>query len=350
MKKYYNSVDEPVCELTELVYNHFGRSPMSWTQIDKYTEYAHNNQFVELVLSLYSYLRIGGNKPASINPSQLYKIIYKFQLASKELDYDVALLEECYLYFANYAITLYNLILNETERSAKNLKYTNVNSSDDRKKIGYLSAVIRSFSEIVYCDEHTIAGEIISPIRSPNNEYIIRRKFSHLNAFELYPELLSFPYESVDLYYVYQGGEPPCTDIVGNILTSDNISERLIGYCIITTSKGVKSVISSESEIDTLIGCVLDFSTRVLEKLKNMNLEERLWKKIECEYYSLKDLTEIIGIDWHPQKYDVSIPKISDLRRPVVKVNHDIALLTNSAAIKNKLFELNDPRVHWSRI
>jgi len=55
-KLLYNSVDKPVEELATLVYHHFGKAPMGWTGIDKLTEYAHNEQFVERVLELYHYV------------------------------------------------------------------------------------------------------------------------------------------------------------------------------------------------------------------------------------------------------------------------------------------------------
>jgi len=347
MKSYYDSIEIPVNELVELVYKHFGKNPMSWTKIDKLTEYAHGEQFVSLVFSLFERLKDQGGM-LDVNPSQLYKIIYKFQLAAKELDYIPESIMQCYMYFANYSVKLYNMIYSNAASNSMLIDYICINNKEELKKLLFLSAAIRSYSEVIYWDEHTIAGEIISPIMYTVDSFVIYRKYNNLNASELYKELADFPYKSIELYFLYNSKSPPHTDIVGNLLTTDNISEKIVGFYIALSSKeGTAKVVKSTEEIEYVTNIFVNYLTNMTKIFKDMSLEDRLWKKIECEYYSLKEIAEKCGIEWRPHKYDISVSKIANPQRPIVKANQEIASLNDESIIKKKLFELNDPRVHW---
>lgn len=68
LKKEYVDVSEPVQELALLVYNHFGKKPMGWTGIDKLTEYAHTEQFLERVFDLHNFLVESESIVDEINP------------------------------------------------------------------------------------------------------------------------------------------------------------------------------------------------------------------------------------------------------------------------------------------
>ena len=203
MKQIYIDVSEPVGELSDLVFNHFGKTPMGWTGIDKLTEYAHNEQFVERVFELYNYLSSTTDVFMEINPSQYYKIIYKFQLASKSLEVDVDNLTECYFFMANYAIRVYNYCFERIERFVGEHSFVNIVNDRQAKKIALLSASLRSYSETLYCDEHTIAGEIYSPILMQDG-IVIAREYRWLNALELREELLDCPYKAINIYIKYR--------------------------------------------------------------------------------------------------------------------------------------------------
>ena len=347
-KNLYNSVDTPVKELATLVYHHFGKAPMGWTGIDKLTEYAHNEQFVERVFDLYRYVSTHEQLLRGINPSQYYKIFYKYQLASKSLPIDVGQLTECYHYLANYAIKTYNRNIAEVEQTIKQNQFLAITSTKTSQQIALLSALLRSFSEALYCDEHTVAGEIYSPIEMGNSTYIVR-KYAMINAKELRIELENCPVSAVDIFVEYQGlTQQPVTDIVGNLLITQNILPLMKSYRVeVVDTKGTRSCVDDQNKLDELIGYFRDIIPQLVNGYKKMSLEERLWKKIECEYFALKPFCDIVGIDWRPKRYELDVDKLSDPQRPIVQANIALSALTDKEKILNKLIELNDPRVHW---
>lgn len=347
-KTLYSSVDKPVEELATLVYHHFGKAPMGWTGIDKLTEYAHNEQFVERVLALYQYVSTHNELLRGINPSQYYKIFYKYQLASKSLPIDAGELTNCYHYLANCAIRTYNRNLTEIEEAIKERDFSPINSVEIAQRVSLLSALLRSFSETLYCDEHTIAGEIYSPIEYGDSTYIVR-KYIMLNAKELRSELADCPVSGINIYCEYQGlSQKPVTDIVGNLLITENILPKIKSFRVeIVDLKGVQHQITDSNCLGELIQYFQTIIPKLVGGYKGMAMEDRLWKKIECEYYALKPFCEAVGVDWQPKKYELDIEKISNPLRPIVKANLELLTLTDKDAILHKLIELNDPRIHW---
>lgn len=347
-KNLYNSVDMPVKELATLVYHHFGKAPMGWTGIDKLTEYAHNEQFVQRVLALYEYVSSHDHLLRGINPSQYYKIFYKFQLASKSLPLDVQQITECYHYLANYAIKTYNRNIAEIEQDIKQKQFLPIVSTETSQQVALLSALLRGFSEALYCDEHTVAGEIYSPIETGNSTYIVR-KYAMINAKELRVELENCPISAIDIFVEYQGlTQRPVTDIVGNLLITQNILPLMKSYRVeIVDTNGARSCVDDQNKLEELIEYFRDIIPKIVNGYKKMSLEERLWKKIECEYFALKPFCDIVGIDWRPQRYELDVQSISNPQRPIVKANIELSTLTNQEEILHKLIELNDPRVHW---
>lgn len=348
MKQIYTNVSEPIGELSDLVFNHFGKTPMGWTGIDKLTEYAHNEQFVERVFELYNYLSGTTAIFTRINPSQYYKIVYKFQLASKSLEVDVNKLTECYFFMANYAIYVYNQCFERIEKFVREHSFVNIVNDRQAKKIALLSASLRSYSETLYCDEHTIAGEIYSPIILQDG-IVIARKYRWLNAIELREELVDCPYKAINIYTKYKNiGEPPRTDIVGNLLTEVNISKYIYSFYIeiINVNDEVVPVISCE-DIDIILQYFKNIIPLLSKNYRKMSLQDRLWNKILCEYYAMKPYADMCGKNWKPIWYPLDINALENQDRPIVSANLKIANSCNEYAIKKMLFELNDPRVHW---
>ena len=346
-KALYNDVSQPVDELATLVFHHFGKAPMGWTGIDKLTEYAHNEQFVEKVLALFNYVSTHKDLIIGINPSQYYKIIYKFQLASKSLDYPVQRLVDCYYTLANYSVSVYNKELEQIEREVKNNRFITANKQN-AVDVAYLSALLRSYSEILYCDEHTIAGEIYSPIEI-GGDTIIARQYRWLDAKDLRSELQDGKYRSINIYALYHGlKQKAVTEIVGNLLINENILPSLKSFYIsVRYSDGSVKVVTDDAEIAEIADYFKSVIPRLVKSYKDMTMEDRLWKKVECEYYALKPFCDIAGLDWRPQHYPIDECMIADANRPIVKANQEISSLLDDEAVKQKLFILNDPRVHW---
>ncbi|MCI8368201.1 MAG: hypothetical protein HFJ81_01015 [Clostridia bacterium] len=347
-KSLYKDISQPVEELATLVFHHFGKAPMGWTGIDKLTEYAHNEQFVKKVLALYDYVLAHDDLIMGINPSQYYKIIYKFQLASKSLDYEAEHLSSCYYRLANYGISVYNHTLYQIEDEISSIEFTDITDARLKCEVAYLSALLRSYSETLYCDEHTIAGEIYSPI-DMDGDTVIARHYKWLDAKSLRSELRDCKYHGVKLYARYHGlKQKAVTDIVGNLLINENILSLLKSFYIeVIYTNGETKILTECEEIKEVTDYFKTIIPQLVNGYKNMSLQERLWKKIECEYYALKPFCDTVGIDWKPNKYPVDERLIADSNRPIVKANEEILTLTDDKEIKHKLFILNDPRVHW---
>lgn len=348
MKPLYEDVSIPVGELTTLVFKHFGKNPMSWTGIDKLTEYAHNEQFVNKVLDLYAYLKSADGLIEGINPSQYYKIIYKFQLASKSMEIDTSQLVDCYLFLANYAVRLYNKYFTEIQQFSEQAKFTEFSSGLLKRNVAYLSALLRGYSETVYCDEHTVSGEIFAPVPCKDG-FLIAKKYLLLNASELYPVLESCPYSYINIYVKYRDIPTELsTDIVGNLLVNINMIPYMESFYIEVADTDRRSTsVSTLNELFEIIQYFQSIVPRLADDYKALPLQDRLWKKIECEYYALKPVLDRVGENWKPVPYEITAEQLSP-NRAIVKANEEIAQITSDETVLEKLFELNDPRIHFS--
>lgn len=346
MKQMYKNVSEPVLELTKLVYNHFGKNPMGWTGIDKLTEYAHNEQFVDRVFELYNYLLQKPSLMLDINPSQYYKIIYKFQIASKSLDYTISRITDCYLFLANYAIRCYNYNYYNESHFIETAPFSTDKSMLER--VTYLSALLRSFSETLFCDEHTISGEIYSHLKKDDG-IVIARKYKWLNAYELRAELKDFLYSAIDIYIAYSHlPEEPNTDIVGNLLTNVRLNDYIQGYYIVIhKADGEQQIIESYDSLDWVIQYFEKYIYILSTNYKVLSIENRLWQKIRCEYYAMKPFLDECGIDWEPVSYDINIKDIQSGNRPIVEANNRLSQLQKEEDIIEQLYIINNPEVHW---
>lgn len=349
MKNKYEDVSEPVEELVTLVYNHFGTNPMGWTGIDKLAEYAHNSQFVSRVFELHEYLLNSEELLLGINPSQYYKIIYKFQLASKSLDYDIKKIEECYLYLANYSIKVYNYFGEHLIEKSAAYKFIEVTSELQVRQLSLLCAALRSYSEILFCDEHTIAGEIYAPMKIEDDIMIVR-KYRHLNALELRDELKDFPYKEITIYIRYKNiGKPIYTDIVGNLLIDIDITKFMSSFYLeVVDNKGnIMDLDSHEKIMEEIIEYLKYISPLLSKQYKKMEMEDRLWLKIVSEYYAMKPYADILLKEWEPVPYILDINAFSNANREIVKANLELEDMQHQEDTKKKLFILNDPRIHW---
>lgn len=349
IKSKYNSVDEPVRELATLVYNHFGKTPMSWTGIDKLTEYAHGEKFARTVLNMHDFLVNGDIGIEGINPSQYYKIIYKFQLATKSMEIERDRIVKCYFDLANYSIDCFNNLYNRTSLIARNCNYIPLRSEMERKKIGYLCGLLRSYCETVYCDEHTIAEEILSPIIVDDGN-VIASRLKYLNSQELNYLTKDVPVKEINIYIKYSKETKPLrTDIVGNLISDYNYSAFATGYYI--EYVGIDNNVYDNVSINDL-DHIVDYFSKLIRVLirdfKDMTLEKRLLRKIDCECFALKPYLDIVGIDWRQLRTSINLIEIQKSTRPIVFANTIIEELTDPEDIMEKLLDLNDPRKHWT--
>ena len=346
-KQLYKSISTPVNELSTLVFNHFGKAPMGWTGIDKLTEYAHTEQFVNRIFGMYDYLKDSDKLLEGINPSQFYKIIYKFQLASKSLSISPKKIQNCYYFLANYAIRLYNYNVDCIQSNLRLDCFTRIENDMVKRRVALLSALLRSYSETVYCDEHTIAGEIYSPLYL-DERVVIGRCYSMLDASALRDELIGCPVKNVRIFTHY-GLLPntPKTDIVGNLLITDNILPYMDSFYIEVTNDKGKTMPIDISDVDRLVSYFGNIIPELSNNYKEKTILEKLWMKVLCEYYALKPYCVATGIDWRPNQYEIDIDSISSTARPIVCANEEICSLSDESIILKKLIELNDPRVHY---
>ena len=346
-KQLYDSVATPSFELAMAAFHHFGKSPMGWTGVDKLTEYALDEQYVERIMDLYNYLRSSNTLLLGINPCQYHKFNFMFQFASKSLHCDMQKLLDCYLFLANYSVKIYNYQLDIIEQEIPQKVYISAAEQSAKQRITMLSALLRSYSETLYCDEHTIAGEIYSPITHGEDTYIVR-KFTLLRATELREELADCPIRDLAIYIRYKGlTQRPVTSIVGNLLITENMLPHIDAYYVEAVDVDGQLYTVDDDGIDAIISYFSRTIPVLIENYKRASLKERLWMKIECQYYATKPFCDKIGTNWRPEKYDIEIDRIANPLRPLVHANLALTTMKNENEILKGFIELNDPRIHW---
>ena len=181
-----------------------------------------------------------------------------------------------------------------------------------------------------------------------NGDTWIVHKYIMLDAVALREELRDCPIRKVNIYMCYHGlTQVPTTDIVGNLLITENILPKLIAYRVETEDTQGDIATLSPMQIDALITYFDRIIPLLVNNYKQLNIQDRLWMKVLCEYYALKPYCDDVGIDWHPTPYSIDVNTISSLERPIVRANEELAFLSDGESILEKLFELNNPKVHW---
>ena len=339
--EYYLSCDEVVSELVDTLYDHFGKAPLSWTKVDRLTEYLLDEQYIENVFQLKKHFSSTQYIIDKINPSQLIKIIYKYQIASKYRQYDIDTIQNYYLFLANYSIKVRNKRLQDINIFLKNNSFIRLNN-EEQAAINYLNATIRGLSEVLFYDEHTIAGEIYAPVYTDNGHCIIVRDFNYLNPFQLYSIAREQRICRVIVYCEYPGECNFETNLVGNIICNMQYAKKLIGAIVhVFYNDGSDEIITNINDCDEITHELILFLKEILTIILEKSIKERLWNKILCEHYAFSPVNE----HWRPKYYHLNMD-IEKENNIVVDINRRIGHLEQKEDIKALLYTLNDPKVH----
>ena len=342
----YVSIDDVLDEFVPMYLGHFGSMPMSWTSIDKLLEFSLSDEYVDACVKLSKYINDADNSILSINPSQYLKIAYRFQMATKSQKSIYKRSDEIYLLLCNSSVRSRALFDTEIMNKLSLLKFHDEFEDSEKRKIAYLNSLVRGYCELLYCDEHTIGGDIFGEYAYDKNAILVRR-FNELRPIEIHKEIKDFPYSEIHTYCSYENKFRFSSDIFGNLTNGESYVLKLNAWAIQTIDIDEKSSFLSPNEVDALIETLELWITKLTDLYKRKDRNQIAKIKLLCEYYSLKPLFDKVDGSWIPIYNDISTQEEGNEQNILVAANRKLMSINGLEQRASFVRELLDPRIKW---
>ncbi len=202
----------------------------------------------------------------------------------------------CYLlYYTNHFCQEGNNILYSQEEVTRRVDLHSFKELDNevRKLLGQIEGKLWSYTELVFPRWHNLGHEFHGPY-GYNGQLLLIKEWHDLDA-DLWSFSRSFKYNKIVCYHLFRDvkvsldihnrffSEKP---FIGNVEKSYiEIDGR-----IVNDSNALKIL---NNEIDELI-------KKGIVEVSKLGKKELLWKNAEVEFYTMKKLSETMGIDWKP--------------------------------------------------
>lgn len=344
----YNNIDEILDENISVLLSHNGDAPMDWTPTRQSALFALSGNYPATVLKLCDKVNYEVVHKVHLNPSQYMKSAYKFQIISKSMPYSIEDVSRCYFFLCNCAVLARQMVVEEGISFYKE-NALNFRKSDGytTKLVSYVNANLRAYCEAIFCDDHTIGGEIVGPVLVDGKPMVIR-DYHRLMHPDIPTGIAQIPIKRIRTFCIYD-----CTDIFidlnGNLQSAQNMVDGLLDYCIeITDYNNRVEFISSISQLSALLN---QFDEALLEYMtyyKSLDDSKRNELLIDNEYFALQPLFDFAQVDWKTasllnREYvvDNEYIKINKEKRKHLFEIMDIAEREQYAR------DMLDPRIKW---
>ena len=299
----FNSIDEILEELVWVFINHNGSKPMDWTPARKNVMFSLSEDFTERVFQLDSLIDDLLVENIYVSPSHYIKMAHKFQNACKSLAYSKNDVAKTYLNMCNNAVVRWQRDVKDILISMPEKVF--IESSDNNRiSVAYFNSLVRAFCEAIYCDDHTIGGDIVGPLDDKNGVLIVRQ-YIRLRPIELFDIMQEFKYESVISNCIYDDSSDIQIDLIGNLSKCDNMVSSLKSYCIeVIDTNGIKHQVTDEN-LEEYIEYFERWLTRITSHFQSLTINEQYRIMFDCEFYAIKPLLDKLSIPWVPKSYEL---------------------------------------------
>lgn len=344
----YNDIDEILDENISVLLSHNGDAPMDWTPTRQSALFALSGNYPTTIFKLCNIIDYDVVHKVRLNPSQYMKSAYKFQIISKSMPYSVEDVSKCYFFLCNCAVLARKIVIEDgiafySANSANFLKsdiYTN-------KLVSYINAGLRAYCEAIFCDDHTIGGEIVGPVLVDGKSMIIR-DYHRLISPDMPSGIAVLPIKRVRTFCIYD-----CTDIFidlnGNLQSAQNMVDGLLSYCIEVTDCNDKvQFISSPDELSRLLNQLDDALLAYMAYYKSLDNVKKTELLIDNEYFALQPLFDYAQIDWQAAS---SSNREYVVDNEYIKINKEkrkrLFEITDVTEREQYARDMLDPRIKW---
>lgn len=344
----YNDIDEILDENISVLLSHNGDAPMDWTPTRQSALFALSGNYPTTILNLCNKVGYDVVHKIRLNPSQYMKSAYKFQIISKTMTYSIEDVSKCYFFLCNCAVLSRQIVIEDGitfyKENRVNFQKSNIYIS---KLISYINAGLRAYCEAIFCDDHTIGGEIVGPVLVDNKPMIIR-DYHRLMTPYAPTEIAILPVKRVRTFCTYN-----CTDIFidlnGNLQSTQNMVDGLLSYCVeVTDYDNRVQFISSEDELSMLLNQLDKALIAYMTYYKSLDDVKKTELLIDNEYFALQPLFDYAQVDW---KTASSSNREYVVDNEYIKINKEkrkkLFEITDVAEREQYAREMLDPRIKW---
>ena len=336
----YTSVDEIIDDLIPVFLNHNGLIPMDWTPARKSVMFSLSEDFADRLIVLTAHLSEEDVELVYVSPSHYIKAAHKFQNACKGLSYNNNLVVSTYMDLCNAAVIGWNAEVKAIKRKLPYISFSDC-TAKLQEKIAYLNSLARAFSESIYCDDHTIGGDICGPISTAAGSLIVR-EYRRLRPIELFSILEEFKLKSVVIYCVYCNNYIK-VDLIGNLIQCDNMVNTLQKYYIeVVDTNDHTFIVTEEKQVEMLIAYLETWLKKIIVYYKGLHEQEKYRLLFQCEFYAFKPLFEYYNMSWMPQTFEIkdTVQECSS----GIRLRNRLSKLTDEKEIAQCVKKILDPR------
>ncbi len=336
----FESVDEILDELVPVFRNHNGLVPMDWTPARKVVMFSLAEDFAGRLTKLTTLLSEKAIKEVYVSPSHFIKTAHKLQIASKRLNFEKEKVVSTYLSMCNSAVIGWKDEAEKINKKCNEIAYIE-GGLEFQRKIAYFNSLVRAFSEAVYCDDHTIGGDICGPFSLADGILLVR-EYKRLRPLELFDVLDQFDISGVISYCVYANNDIKI-DLIGNITQcNDMISTLKKCYVEVIDKAGKQFVISTEQQLQDMIDYMEFWLKRVISYYRRLDEREKNELLFKCEFYAFKPLFDYFGMPWKPQTFELK--DLTKDKHKGISLREQLQSLTDETQIIQCVKRILDPR------
>lgn len=336
----YTTIDEILDDLVPVFLNHNGLIPMDWTPARKNVLFSLTDDFTNRLMQLAANLSEKDIEEIYVSPSHYVKAAHKFQNACKNNICDKKVVLSTYMTLCNAAVAGWRMQVKAIQGKLPSMRFLKC-TPDVQEQIAYFNSLARAFSEAIYCDDHTIGGDICGPINTDEG-ILIAREYVRIRPTELFGILDSFRIKSIITYCIYDDISIK-VDLIGNLTQCNNMVTSLRKYYIEVIDDNNETHIVNENELQPLIQYLETWLKKVVVHYKNLSEQKKYELLFDCEFYAFKPLMEHYNMAWQPQSYELrdishSAPRGMELRKK-------LSMLTEQEEIIQCTKQILDPRL-----
>jgi len=221
----------------------------------------------------------------------------------------------------------------EIKELCRNIRFSKADPETARF-LGKLYTAAYHLMNSLYTDIYTDYGVEnfgeydVSKVFGPGHILVIK-SFPDMKPMDLWPEVRDLPCKTLNIYAVYKDVKFRCDSISVHSVYEGDPVKGMVYYAV-----GVDGVLVNSMEIlDKIRESIESHAAEQWQRLVSQDKEQLKIKGIMQRCYVLKDMFELLGIDWRPSKEMIEAVK----NRPI------------ESAIKDVPKDENERREFWRR-
>lgn len=339
----YNTLDEILVDSRIVSTSHNGIAPISWMPDRLKLLVILGTNLTNKIIEISKKLDENSVRTIQMFPSEYVKAAHNLQLSVKQTKYiDENDLVSAYIKLTNCSIFCRRYLLEGIQSSLnKNrIHFYSFHNEMEKKKVLYLSTILRACCETVYYDNHTSAGDVLGPLEFENGKILIKT-FNSIVSDYIFPNSTFEPlFKKINIYMFYQKFDAEF-DMIGNYTSSYDVNKYLTHYCIEVIPINGTPFFIDAAQADFITKKYIEVLKEYTLKIEHQSYSEMIEHVLRCIIQVYKPI-----LSYYNEPYTLSRGMIQDV---IEEYNKDCFFSTerifNTFSYEDALETIINPKI-----